>query len=470
MSLFECLSLLLESKDHIINKMPKLSDDEKKAVIYFFKKKPNLENKIDWNRWKELTLKDFQDVMAVTKTEKKKKVKQTGIAGLKKGEDYLEFPLPESVDAVAYAPLSHEASEHIASKSIGGCEGKWCTAYHKNAQYWDKYTNKGIILIYIIGPDKPLTHYADNSVKMTKYALAIYPGGKVEIFNQMDSSMSKENFKSESGIDADKDILAKKTELNKVREAMPEPKVAELSEERLKQIGDNFADSVGLEESEKGKAAARDMVREEHDGMVETYAEPIGEHGWGGLDVDQLEYSLNENLGEWEYAFEQIMKFMVENHGVDPDSEKNKLNALYRCNAGDSTPKKDSYVETDLLEMDWEYRWKETVGEMISRFEYEIDDFDDIPDGFLETWLTHNYNKRPEEFAIFKKDFITLFEDKIKKLTDKEKEYITDLIDKVASVEYGKAGHPSLFDKKKKAKEKAKAESVSRYLHAVING
>lgn len=60
---FSVLDYLTEKKDHIIKKMPNLTDDQKKELIDFFKRKSNLENKIDWNKWRKLTYDDFKDVI-----------------------------------------------------------------------------------------------------------------------------------------------------------------------------------------------------------------------------------------------------------------------------------------------------------------------------------------------------------------------------------------------------------------------
>lgn len=64
--------LVQENKEKFINKMPMLSDAEKQIVRDFFKKKSNLENQIDWNKWKTLTFDDFKGVMKATKGDKKR--------------------------------------------------------------------------------------------------------------------------------------------------------------------------------------------------------------------------------------------------------------------------------------------------------------------------------------------------------------------------------------------------------------
>jgi hypothetical protein len=152
--------------------MLKLTQDEKNELINFFNKKPNLENKIDWNNYVNLTFKDFKSVMSETKTEKTKKVKSQGISGLKEGTDYLKI----KGDYEGYIPLSWDASKFLASKYVGGCEGKWCVAYQKDNQYWIEYTLEiGTIFIYLLIDD-------------TKYAIGVYPTLKTEIYDAADDN------------------------------------------------------------------------------------------------------------------------------------------------------------------------------------------------------------------------------------------------------------------------------------------
>lgn len=142
-------SLLLEKKDHLIRRLKNLTDEQKQKVIDFFRKKPNLENKIDWNR-KDLTYEDFLEVMDPernrTWSQKRKLVKSSGIRGLRKGKDYVALRAPEGIDA--YIPLNYEASKLIACKDIGSGVGEWCTA--SDLDYWDDYGRENIVLIYLL--------------------------------------------------------------------------------------------------------------------------------------------------------------------------------------------------------------------------------------------------------------------------------------------------------------------------------
>jgi len=184
---------LFEKKDHIIRKMPNLTSEQKEELINFFSRHPNYENRIDWNKWKTLTYEDFKDILGIeSKTQRKKSVKISGIKGLKEGKDYIQLKgLPD--DMQGYIPLNYEASKFIASKYVGGIKGKWCTAYRKSKEYWEKYTSKSIILIYLIGNN-------------TKYAISVYLDNRTyEIYDSKDNKISYI-----PGIDIKRDILNKR--------------------------------------------------------------------------------------------------------------------------------------------------------------------------------------------------------------------------------------------------------------------
>ena len=143
---------LLEKKDHLIDQLYNLTPDQKKELKAFFAKKPNLENIVDWNN-KSLVWSDFKEALATTKTERRRAVKRHGIKGLKEEVDYVELVSPKGIPFIAYIPLNWEASKLIASKKIGGIEGRWCTAYQKERNHWDKLHKGNRFLIYIVGHD-----------------------------------------------------------------------------------------------------------------------------------------------------------------------------------------------------------------------------------------------------------------------------------------------------------------------------
>ena len=152
---------ITEKKDHLIDKLA-ITDHQKKELKDFFAKKPNLENKIDWQK-KGLAFKDFADVMATTKTERTRMVKKQGIAGLKDGKDYLELKVPADFPFQAYIPLTWEASKLIASNKIGKGTAKWCTAHHSLYKHWYEYAENFRVLIYLIGKDTKIAMVLDGN-------------------------------------------------------------------------------------------------------------------------------------------------------------------------------------------------------------------------------------------------------------------------------------------------------------------
>ena len=129
---------LLESKDHLINKLD-LTDEQKTKLIDLFKQYPNLESKIDWNR-KDLKWEDFSEVLE-NAGKSRNQAKKNGLSGLKEGIDYeITYQRP---GLVIYHILTHLASKTIASPQVDPpIEGKWCIAMN-DPQWWCKYTRNG---------------------------------------------------------------------------------------------------------------------------------------------------------------------------------------------------------------------------------------------------------------------------------------------------------------------------------------
>ncbi len=171
---------LFEKKDHIINKMPKLAGSEKVQLIDFFKKKVNLETKIDWNKWKTLTFDDFSEVMKDTASAKKKRAKvlrHQGISGLKEGEDYIHVKT-KNKSFLVYIPLHYKANQVIFSSHIGDCTHQGCIGSSNAKQYYrSEAQQQGKVPVVVIGNETKYTvminrdnkkwdlWYADNQAK-----------------------------------------------------------------------------------------------------------------------------------------------------------------------------------------------------------------------------------------------------------------------------------------------------------------
>ncbi len=149
--------ILNEKKDHIIKKMPNLTEVEKELLIDFFNNRTDLESKVDWNKWKTLDISDFEPFLSnVSKSGRKRAFKMKGIAGLKEGTDYLELQLSNPMFK-AYVALTIETSKLLGSSRFGGFEGEWCIASNHAEKYWNKYVGSrqyNNVPVYLMGLGK----------------------------------------------------------------------------------------------------------------------------------------------------------------------------------------------------------------------------------------------------------------------------------------------------------------------------
>ena len=99
-----------EKKDHLIRRNPNLTDEEKQEIIELLGKHPSYENKIDWNKNKSLTYKDFLSILRPLY------INDLDPRGLVEGQDY--DILYESEDEVLYFVYTYDASRILASNSV----------------------------------------------------------------------------------------------------------------------------------------------------------------------------------------------------------------------------------------------------------------------------------------------------------------------------------------------------------------
>ena len=135
---------LLESKDHLINKLD-LEDEQKDRLKAFFKKHPNYESKIDWNN-KDLQWEDFENLLTL-EGKSKSQAKKVGIEGLIEDKDYKI--LAKNEHYTIYYPLTHLGSKVLASTKVAPYdEAKWCIAMN-DPSYWHDYIEKLIDFFFI---------------------------------------------------------------------------------------------------------------------------------------------------------------------------------------------------------------------------------------------------------------------------------------------------------------------------------
>lgn len=155
--------IISEDKTSIIKNrliLPDIEDSEEKekfktTLIDFFKKHPNYENKIDWNKAKTLTKADFESVLSLedsSKTAQKKKDKEEISRDIKNifksvGNRKFEY-IGENDNWLFVAPLTYEAAVYCDSSENQGAGAKWCIGYKNDDGYWlDYYNNKNCIFI-----------------------------------------------------------------------------------------------------------------------------------------------------------------------------------------------------------------------------------------------------------------------------------------------------------------------------------
>ena len=188
-----------EKKDHLIvkhkdfNSLPKEKQD---WLINYFKSRDNPPHMtIDWLKLNSYDIEDiYKATLEKSKTALKKAVKKAGIEGLEEGEDYIELDISQYTNTYkAYIPLHWEASKLIASSRIGGCEGKWCTAYQKNSSFWKEHTIiDNAVLIYVVNTNKP-----------EKYVIKYYlEFSEIVIWDSNDNKMDLKSFEEITHITA----------------------------------------------------------------------------------------------------------------------------------------------------------------------------------------------------------------------------------------------------------------------------
>lgn len=132
MNYIDFFRFLEADKSRFINKID-TTEENKQLAIDFFKKHPNYESEIDWNR-KDLTWEDIAEVIF------KERLSKSQIKNfVKEGFHYITHY--QSKGLTIYQPLTWIGSRYLASKDVAPkVEGKWCISYQKDRSYWDRYS------------------------------------------------------------------------------------------------------------------------------------------------------------------------------------------------------------------------------------------------------------------------------------------------------------------------------------------
>ena len=185
-----------ENKDHLIDRL-NIEEEQKEILKAFFKRYPNYESKIDWNR-KDLIFKDFEELLA-NEGRSKSRAKKYGLEGLKLDEDYKIVFKRE--DLVIYYPLTFLASKTLANPKVAplGVTGKWCISGGNyspgnDSKYWDQYRKQGVDFFFIFTPTE-------------KFAIARSSQNFLEVYDSEDDRCALEDAVDSNSLDSVENLI-----------------------------------------------------------------------------------------------------------------------------------------------------------------------------------------------------------------------------------------------------------------------
>ena len=154
-----------------------MSDEEKQTLIDFFNKKPNLENKIDWNR-RDLTYDDFKEVTGVRGDEVKQYLRTAELSKLVFQNDEWKVTNPKTAPAAEW-----EASVN------------WCT-YRDPEEFISYYYDDKAEIYYVINKKQEY----DEEKKYETMAVLVYPDGEKSCFDYFNKSLEFEDVLNKFGV------------------------------------------------------------------------------------------------------------------------------------------------------------------------------------------------------------------------------------------------------------------------------
>ena len=190
---------LCEDKTAMIKKLvlPDIEDKSekeayKKELIDFFKSHSNFENKVDWNKFKTLTKKEFDEVVASadkTKGAEKRKEKSeiaSDIKNIFKSQKGREFFIAGENDRWVFAaPLNYEAAVFCDSSENQGAGATWCIGYEKTASYWNHYIADGSVFVMAFNKNYKNLSKKDLQTKL-KFMIQRDKNDNYHVWNQSD--------------------------------------------------------------------------------------------------------------------------------------------------------------------------------------------------------------------------------------------------------------------------------------------
>ena len=192
---FNSEEYVFEDKTSMIKKLvlPDIDNEEEKekfkiSLLDFFKKHPNYENKIDWNKFKTLTKNDFDSVLALGDASKAAQKKQASedIKNIFKSQNNRQFMIVgENDNWLFVAPLNYAAAVFCDSSENQGAGAKWCIGYKGTDEYWNRYHGDGSV--FIMAFNKNYKNLSKDEIEINlKYMIQRSAGGNYHIWNQLD--------------------------------------------------------------------------------------------------------------------------------------------------------------------------------------------------------------------------------------------------------------------------------------------
>jgi hypothetical protein len=131
----------------------------------------------------QLSRDEVEDVIAAAAEKKTRKEKEIEI---KRGTETTKAGADVVKDTSQYKIVklrTHEGAEYYGKGT------KWCIS-GRTREYWDRYAKDHVVFSVVIPKDDPTN----------KFAVAVYPGGKKDIYNPEDEKVSWEYMKERVGM------------------------------------------------------------------------------------------------------------------------------------------------------------------------------------------------------------------------------------------------------------------------------
>lgn len=370
------------------------------------------------------------DIFSLTFDELKKKVEdasKTKSKGeekkfVKDNETKFVF---ENDSVLVVSPLSHKSSCKYGSGT------KWCTTM-KDDHYWKEYYDEGVNFYYIIPKDGS-----------DKYAVAVYPDGKREIYDAPDDKMTERDFSSVlKEFDLDDEIF----------EPLDEDEVKSrlgYTQEDEQEMTGNILSALGISDAIVDNY---DEVWDTVFNSVHTYVvDTIEATDWDS--IKSYRNYVKTEIEEYPNEIENALLVLRDKYNIDSESVNNKIKMLEKSFIGQEIKYEidkgeEGWDEKSITGEDWDLKYKsDSLEDMHSELDFDFDSLTDEQIKYIEGWLKYQYTNNHDAFSSFYDDIIQMGTEELRSGNGVSKEFkseLKELIDKVEKIEYGKQDHPKL--------------------------